>query len=145
MSDDGLAGEPGGSQSSPPASGIAEGSASPRIERVNEPGPTHLLFLRFLERVQLRDLERTRCWIADEERRETERRRGVAARPAPPDWLLELGLNGHSPPVYVHAGHCWNAGKRSRGLTRDGALRALADGVKPCTQCRPEAELGILD
>jgi hypothetical protein len=95
--------------------------------------------------VQLRDLERTRRWIADEERWETERRHSVAARSAPPDWLLKLGLNGHSPPVYVHAGRCWNTSKRSKGLTHDGALRTLADGIKPCPQCRPEAELGIFD
>ncbi|WP_308034676.1 DUF6233 domain-containing protein [Streptomyces solaniscabiei] len=79
--------------------------------------------------MQLRDLERTRRWIADEERREAEHQRGIEARPAPPDWLLERGLNGHSPPVYVHAGDCWNAGKRSKGITQDEARRALADGI----------------
>lgn len=54
-----------------------------------------------LERVQLCDLERTRRWIADEERRETERRRGIDARPGPPDRLLDHGINGRSPPVCV--------------------------------------------
>ncbi|MFE1056985.1 DUF6233 domain-containing protein [Streptomyces rochei] len=82
---------------------------------MNDSGPTRLTLLRFLERVQLRDLERTRRWITDEERREAERRRGIEKKPATPDWLLERGLNGHSPPVYVHAGDCWNAGKRSTG------------------------------
>jgi hypothetical protein len=103
------------------------------------------MLLRFLERVQLRDLERTRRWIADEERREAEHQRGLEARPAPPAWLLERGLNGHGPPVYVHAGGCWNAGKRSKGIAQDEARRALADGVKPCPQCRPDTTLGILD
>ncbi|MEV5646218.1 DUF6233 domain-containing protein [Streptomyces flaveolus] len=112
---------------------------------MNDPGPTRLVLLRFLERVQLRDLERTRRWIADEERREAEHQRGIEARPAPPAWLLERGLNGHSPPVYVHAGDCWNAAKRSKGITQDEARRALADGIKPCPQCRPDTTLGVLD
>ncbi|WP_461712107.1 hypothetical protein [Streptomyces sp. DSM 41013] len=67
---------------------------------MNDSGPARLTLLRFLERVQLRDLDRTRRWIADEERREAERRRGIEDRPAPPAWLLERGLIGHSPPVY---------------------------------------------
>ncbi|MFJ9822717.1 hypothetical protein ACIRU3_47670 [Streptomyces sp. NPDC101151] len=55
--------------------------------------PNGLDLLRFLERVQERDLARTRRWIANEERRQQERARGEAARPAPPDWLLDYGLN----------------------------------------------------
>ncbi|MDT0615683.1 DUF6233 domain-containing protein [Streptomyces lancefieldiae] len=35
-------------------------------------------------------------------------------------------------PVQVHVGGCWNAAKRSRGICRDDALRALADGVRAC-------------
>jgi hypothetical protein len=112
---------------------------------VNDSGPARLTLLRFLERVQLRDLDRTRRWIADEERREAERRRGVEDRPAPPDWLLERGLNGHSPPVYIHAGDCWNAGKRSKGIEQAQARQALADGVKPCPHCRPDTALRMLD
>ncbi|MFF9206773.1 DUF6233 domain-containing protein [Streptomyces sp. NPDC014986] len=45
----------------------------------------------------------------------------------------------------MHVGHCWNAGKRSKGITHDDALRALADGIKACPQCRPDTELAILD
>ncbi|MFF9049395.1 DUF6233 domain-containing protein [Streptomyces parvulus] len=88
---------------------------------MNEPGPTLLAMLRLLERVQLRDPARTRRWIADEERLITEQQRGIEARPAPPDWLLEQGLNGHSPPVYVHAGDCWNTGKNSAAGPRQQA------------------------
>ncbi|MFE0804301.1 hypothetical protein [Streptomyces sp. NPDC058812] len=33
--------------------------------------------------MQLNDLDRTRKWIADEERRHAERRRGIEERPAP--------------------------------------------------------------
>lgn len=101
--------------------------------------------LRFLERVQVSDLERTRQWIAAEERRQQERQRGIEARPAPPDWLLEHGLNRDSPAVYVHAGGCWNAGKRSKGVDRATAMRALAEGVAACPHCRPDSELGFLE
>lgn len=115
-----------------------------RIERVNERG-SRLALLRFLERVQQRVLQRTRQWIADEERREAERQHGIAARPPQPDWLLEAGLNRDAPAVYVHVGGCWNAGSRSRGVARDAALRALADGVAACPHCRPDSELRYLD
>jgi hypothetical protein len=101
--------------------------------------------LRFLERVQERDLDRTRQWIADEEKREQERQRGLERRPPAPDWLLEVGLNRDAPPVQVHVGGCWNSGKRTRGIDRGEALRALADGVKACGACRPDSELGYLD
>ncbi|MFD3574748.1 hypothetical protein [Streptomyces sp. NPDC058644] len=57
---------------------------------------TRLDLLRFLERVQLGDLERTRKWIADEERRQAERIRGEQARPPTPDWLIEQGLDGRA-------------------------------------------------
>ncbi|MEU0691572.1 DUF6233 domain-containing protein [Streptomyces uncialis] len=100
--------------------------------------------LRFLERVQLGDLERTRRWIADEERREAERARGVAARPPTPDWVVEGGI-GAGPPVYVHIGGCHMAGPRSRGVARDQAVRALVDGVEACPHCRPDSALGVLN
>ncbi|WP_210588385.1 DUF6233 domain-containing protein [Streptomyces sp. GESEQ-35] len=35
-----------------------------------------------------------------------------------------MGLNRHAAPVYVHVEECWNAGKRSRGISRDQARRA---------------------
>ncbi|MET7356621.1 DUF6233 domain-containing protein [Streptomyces mirabilis] len=37
------------------------------------------------------------------------------------------------------------AGKRRRGVERDQALRALAQGVAACTHCRPDSELGYLE
>ncbi|GAB2736796.1 DUF6233 domain-containing protein [Streptomyces bullii] len=110
---------------------------------MNDP-ESRLVLLRFLERVQERDLARTRRWIAEEERRQAEGRRGEAMRPPAPEWLIERGLSGQSG-VYVHVGGCWNAGRRSKGVARDQALRALADGVKPCPQCRPDTVLGYLD
>ena len=111
---------------------------------MNDSSASRLDQLLFLKRVQEQDLERTRRWIADEERRETERQRGEQARPPEPDWLIERGLNGRQA-VYVHVGGCWSAKKRCRGVERDQALRALTDGVDACPQCRPDTELGVLD
>jgi hypothetical protein len=124
---------------------MCDGSLLFRIEHVNEPGPSRLALLRFLERVQERDLARTRRWIADEERREAERQRGLAARPPAPQWLIDVGLNPQAPPLFVHVGDCWMAGKRSRAVSREQARRALADGVKACRQCQPDTALGMLD
>ncbi|CAL9668083.1 hypothetical protein SUDANB145_07266 (plasmid) [Streptomyces sp. enrichment culture] len=109
------------------------------------PTSPRLEMLRFLERVQVADLERTRRWIAAEEHRLVEEQRGAEARMPVPDWLLEQGLNRDSPAVYVHVGGCWNAGKRSRGVDRGAALRALAEGVAACPHCRPDSELGFLE
>ncbi|MFF8432344.1 DUF6233 domain-containing protein [Streptomyces sp. NPDC016566] len=112
---------------------------------MNDAAPSRLDLLRFLARVQEGDLARTRRWIADEERRERERIQGEAARPAPPDWLLEYRLNRDAMPNAVHVGGCHMAGKRSKGVDSDTVRRALAAGVKACTHCRPDTELGILD
>ncbi|MFH9820223.1 DUF6233 domain-containing protein [Streptomyces sp. NPDC017230] len=43
----------------------------------------------------------------------------------------------------VHAGGCWNAGKRSAGISRDEARRALAEGVPACSHCRPDTGLRV--
>jgi hypothetical protein len=111
---------------------------------VNDRLTSRLEQLRFLERVQLADLEHTRRWIEVEARQEVERQRGAAARPPAPDWVIKQGLDGRAP-VYVHIGGCHMAGKRSRGVSRDQALRALVDGVDACPHCRPDTELGVLD
>ncbi|KDN75489.1 hypothetical protein DF19_24005 [Streptomyces olindensis] len=97
-----------------------------------------------MERAQECDLARTPRWIADEERRRAERRRGLLARPSAPDWLIERGLSGQEA-VYVHVGGCWNAGQRSGRVDREHARRALADGVKACPQCRPDTAFGFMD
>ncbi|MFE5193422.1 DUF6233 domain-containing protein [Streptomyces sp. NPDC056601] len=52
---------------------------------------------------------------------------------------------GSRDPVYAHTGDCHMANKRSRGVDRDQALRAIAEGVQACTHCRPDTELGLLD
>ncbi|MBW5420298.1 hypothetical protein GKQ77_01765 [Streptomyces sp. BG9H] len=101
--------------------------------------------LRFLERVQERDLARTRKWIADEERRQAEKRQGEQARPPTPDWIIELGIGQGSPPIEVHRGDCYAAGKKRRPISRDEARRALAEEIRACTHCRPDTELGVLE
>jgi hypothetical protein len=112
---------------------------------VNDRTPSRLDMLRFLERVQAADLERTRRWIADEERRQAERRMGEERRPPPPEWVLDYGLNRDALPIAVHVGECHMAGKRAKGVDRAAALRALSEGVAACTHCRPDAELGFLE
>ncbi|MFI8535387.1 DUF6233 domain-containing protein [Streptomyces aquilus] len=112
---------------------------------MNDQVPSRLELLLFLERVQERDLARTRRWIAQEQRREAERQRGAAARPPDPDWLIEQSIGRDAPPVYVHVGDCHMAGKRSKGVPRNVALRALGDGIDACPHCRPDSRLGVLD
>ncbi|MGA4967063.1 DUF6233 domain-containing protein [Streptomyces pseudogriseolus] len=80
-------------------------------------------------------------------RRSVGSRSGSAAgRPGrrPPHWLLERGLNSRAP-VYVHVGGCWNARHRADGVSREQALRALAEGLPACSHCRPDTELGYVD
>ncbi|MEU1133563.1 DUF6233 domain-containing protein [Streptomyces sp. NPDC005900] len=113
---------------------------------MNDSAPlTRLDALRLLERVQLGDLERTRRWIAAEERRRAERAEGERRRPAAPDWMLEVGIGVGKPPVAVHVGGCRMSGKRVRALSRDEARQALAESVRACTHCRPDTELGMLE
>ncbi|MFE9024372.1 hypothetical protein ACFYNL_38305 [Streptomyces sp. NPDC007808] len=61
--------------------------------------PSRLQLLRFARRVVVQQataaLAQIGGWIALEERREAEQRRGMEARPAPPDWLILHGLNPH--------------------------------------------------
>jgi hypothetical protein len=107
--------------------------------------PPDLPRLRTLETWLQLTLDEVRRAIAAAETRDQERQRGIEARPPAPDWLIELGLNRDAPPVQLHMGDCWNAGKRHKGIGREEALRALADGVKACGACRPDSELGFLD
>ncbi|MFH8792222.1 DUF6233 domain-containing protein [Streptomyces sp. NPDC017941] len=112
---------------------------------MHDPAPEspRLAALRFLERVQERDLARTRKWIADEERDGAEQARGRARRPPPPDWLIEGTTE--RPPIYVHVGDCPTAGKHTRAVSGDEARRALAGGVDACPHCRPDTALGVLE
>ncbi|MFD8545698.1 DUF6233 domain-containing protein [Streptomyces sp. NPDC059649] len=67
-----------------------------------------------------------------------------AAPPPPPDWVLQLSIGGEGQPIAVHVGGCRTAGGRARPISRDQAMRALAEGLEPCVLCRPDTELGIL-
>jgi hypothetical protein len=118
---------------------------APRIEQVNDPAPSRLDMLRFLERVQQQDLARTRQWIAAEQQRQAERERGQERRPPQPDWTIEPGINRDSSATYVHVGGCHMAGKRRRAASREQAMQALVNGVPACSHCRPDTELGIID
>ncbi|MFE9855631.1 DUF6233 domain-containing protein [Streptomyces sp. NPDC005780] len=82
--------------------------------------------------------------IAAAEQREKEERQGEERRPAPPDWVLELGIGVGAPPTEVHVGGCYAAGKRRRAISREQALAALAEGVRACAHCRPDTDLGVL-
>lgn len=123
---------------------MAGARPAPRIEHVTDL-PPDLPRLRTLETWLALALADVRQAITAAEQRAQEQQRGEQARPAPPDWLLEGGLNRDAAPVYVHVGGCWNAGKRSRGVARDAALRALVEGVAACPHCRPDSELGYLE
>ncbi|GAA2321481.1 hypothetical protein GCM10010234_79150 [Streptomyces hawaiiensis] len=92
--------------------------------------------------MQERDLFRTCRWIADEERREAERRVGEARRPPAPEWLIERGLDCTNI-IAVHTGECWDPGQRTKSATRAQAIEALRQQVPACSKCRPDTALGI--
>jgi hypothetical protein len=73
----------------------------------------------------------------------SDREYGRRHRPKPPDWIIELGIGTGQPPVQIHAGNCYMAGKRRRPVDRDEARRLLTDGLHACSHCRPEARLDI--
>jgi hypothetical protein len=74
--------------------------------------------------------------------REAERERGEQARPTPPEWIVELGIGDGRPPVEVHVGDCYAAGKRRRAVDTEEARRLLASGIRACTHCTPDHALG---
>jgi len=123
---------------------VLPGAHRRRLEHVSEESPPRLDLLRFLERVQLQQLDQTRHWIHQEEQRQAEH----AARhplPEPPDWIVEQGIGVGRRVVAVHQGWCRMSGKRTSAITRDEALRLLGeDPERACQQCRPDTELGVL-
>ncbi|MGW7821942.1 DUF6233 domain-containing protein [Streptomyces puniciscabiei] len=98
---------------------------------------------RVLEQHTARQLAAIDQWIADEERREAERRQGEQQRPPAPEWLIQYGLNRANLDA-VHVGGCWAAKKsgRCRPATRAQAAEALRQQVPPCVHCRPDDALG---
>ncbi len=104
---------------------------------------SRLAALRFLERVQVQDLERTRRWIAEEEQRVAElaRRRETVERVVP-DWILQGMINAGA--SMVHTGECFaGTGKRTKAISRAAAVEALAAGAEACNVCKPDAILGL--
>ncbi|MFI9772715.1 DUF6233 domain-containing protein [Streptomyces sp. NPDC052415] len=77
--------------------------------------------------------------------RQAEEARGRQGRPAPPDWVVELGIGSSRQPVEVHVGDCHMTGKRRRAISRDEARRLLATGLRACLHCQPDTQLGIID
>ncbi|WP_326739161.1 DUF6233 domain-containing protein [Streptomyces sp. NBC_01022] len=106
--------------------------------------PQDLPRLRILETWLALTLDRVRAQIAAAEQREAERQHGEERRPPTPDWVLELSIGVGAPPAEVHVGGCYATGKRRREISREQALTALAEGVRACTHCRPDTELGVL-
>ncbi|MFJ4467312.1 DUF6233 domain-containing protein [Streptomyces sp. NPDC089424] len=77
---------------------------------------------------------------------DAERRQGAELRPAPPQWLVQYGLN-HTNIDAVHVGDCYAAARsgRCRPATQQQAIDALRQHVRPCIHCRPDTALGLLD
>ncbi|GGV87209.1 DUF6233 domain-containing protein [Streptomyces griseoloalbus] len=90
-------------------------------------------------------LQRIDTKIAALTQRQAEEEHGRRSRPAPPEWIVELGIGARRPPLQVHAGDCYMAGKRRRPVDRDEARRLIAAGLETCGHCRPDSRLGITD
>ncbi|MFF3968034.1 DUF6233 domain-containing protein [Streptomyces griseorubiginosus] len=90
-------------------------------------------------------LQRIDTKIAAVRQREAEQERGRRRRPPVPDWIVELGIGVGRPPMQLHAGDCYAAGKRRRPVDRDEARRLLTSGLPACTHCHPDQHLGILE
>ncbi|GHA43659.1 hypothetical protein GCM10010372_49600 [Streptomyces tauricus] len=92
-------------------------------------------------------LRRTDDTIAELERQEAATARTARTLPSStPGWKLALRRAGGRPtPEAVHTGDCGMAGKNTRPLPREQALRALTeDGITACPYCRPDNDLGVL-
>ncbi|MEU1852101.1 DUF6233 domain-containing protein [Streptomyces sp. NPDC019990] len=117
---------------------------------MSELPPSRLDLLLFARRVVVQQaraaLAQLDRWIADEQRREAEVRRGEEMRPAPPEWLIERGLDKRNH-VAVHTGDCWKVTRSGRcvGVSRTQALDALRHQVPACTYCRPDTALSFLE
>jgi hypothetical protein len=126
------------------------GPNSPRLEHVNESGLTRLDMLRFTRRVveeqAVRQLALIDRWIADEERREAEHRRGLQARPPAPEWLMERGIGQGAPVTRIHRGDCHMAtGVRMKRITEEEAKRALYAHIElACPHCNPDTALRVI-
>ncbi|MFJ2260486.1 DUF6233 domain-containing protein [Streptomyces sp. NPDC087844] len=92
-------------------------------------------------------LRRTDDTIAELERQEAAAARTARTPPKPtPGWKLALRrAGGRATPDAVHRSDCGMAGKNTKPLPREQALRALTeDGITACPYCRPDNDLGVL-
>ncbi|MFD9222085.1 DUF6233 domain-containing protein [Streptomyces sp. NPDC060064] len=108
----------------------------PRLER-----------LRSVRQWLVWQLRRTDESIAELERQEAAAARTARTMPPPePEWKLSMLRAGGKPsPDAVHTSDCRMAGEPTKQLTREQALRALAeDGITACPYCRPDTDLGVL-
>ncbi|MBH0243108.1 hypothetical protein I3W98_10135 [Streptomyces cavourensis] len=80
----------------------------------------------------------------EREARQAHERR-AAAPPPPPSWMIGVHQLSNTPEE-VHVGGCimW-AHRRRKTVTREEARRLLADGLRACQFCKPDAELGLLE
>ncbi|WP_244362277.1 DUF6233 domain-containing protein [Streptomyces aquilus] len=117
----------------------------PRIGNVFDDLPPDLERLHTLRVWHALWIERIDRKIEALRQREREQERGRRNRPAPPEWIVGLGIGAGHPPVQVHAGDCYAAGKRRRPVDRDEARRLLATGLPGCTHCQPDVQLHIID
>ncbi|MFD1657770.1 DUF6233 domain-containing protein [Streptomyces caeni] len=116
---------------------------------MNERSPSRLELLRFARRVIVQQataaLAQIDQWIADEERRETERHTGEARRPRTPEWLMERGIGTGSPPTRIHKGDCHMAkGVRVKAITEEQARQALYAHIAACPHCDPDTALQVV-
>ncbi|WP_323874433.1 DUF6233 domain-containing protein [Streptomyces sp. 3212.3] len=129
---------------------VAGESLRRNIEHVNDRAPSRLDLLHFARRVVVQQataaLAQIDAWIAQEEQREARQQQADEMRPAPPEWVVERGLQKTNL-VAVHMGDCWTVRKSSRcvGVSRAQAVDALRQQVPACTHCRPDTALGVLD
>lgn len=111
---------------------------------------SRLQHLRSVRAWLLRQLRRTDDTIAELERQEVAATRAARTSPPPPrGWKLAMRRAGGggtgATPGAVHTGACGMAGKNTRPLAREQALRAITeDGVTACPCCRPDTDLGVL-
>ncbi|MFE9441395.1 DUF6233 domain-containing protein [Streptomyces sp. NPDC006602] len=92
-------------------------------------------------------LRRTDDTIAELERQEIAAARTARTLPSvTPGWKLATRRAGGKPtPDAVHTSDCGMAGKNTKPLAREQALRAITeDGVTVCPYCRPDTDLGVL-
>ncbi|MGV9352265.1 DUF6233 domain-containing protein [Streptomyces misionensis] len=96
--------------------------------------PSRLDLLRFLERVQVRDLERTRRWIAEEEQRQAQQ------------YVVEPPVHlQHPDGATVHRAGCTTIRRDARPMSvKDATLALEKDPMfHPCRDCRPDQALGL--